>query len=525
MNLRAKKILLLLLAAVLLFGSGRMQKVLNRDREQLGLTRVDALDNAPPVLAFTTVALGGFRGLIANVLWIRANDLQQDDKFFEAAQLATWITQLEPSFTQVWLFQAWNMAYNISVKFKENGPGDFSDRWRWVERGIELLRDEGLRYNPNDTLQYRELAWFFQHKMGQNLDDGNAYYKQQWAQEMAPLFGSHGTNFAELLNPTTPEARTNAQVLRDKYKMDAAFAQKLDQQYGPLDWRLPEAHAIYWGARGLEAAKANPGKVKADDLITVRRNIYQSMLQAFHHGRIIDNPFNKTSEIDLEPNLDLVPKVNDAYETIMAEDAANRDHIATAHRNFLKDAVYFLYENNHIKDAAKWYKLLSEKYPDKTILENDPNSLPRNYSLDEYAVARVQSEIGDTSQERTTAVVQGLLANAYLNMAIGQDDRSAGFKLLARKVYDKYQKEIGKMSSNVQRVGLPPFDMMNRSVLDRLLDAQKPVLPYAARAMIRTQLGMLAETNAPPTTASSTNTLPAAVTNAVENVPTNSAAK
>ena len=127
MNPRAKKILLLVLAGMLLFGSGQMQKVLNRDRERLGLTRVNALDNAPPVLAFTTVALGGFRGLIANALWIRANDLQNDDKFFEAAQLATWITDLEPSFSQVWLFQAWNMAYNISVKFK-----DFPDRWRWV---------------------------------------------------------------------------------------------------------------------------------------------------------------------------------------------------------------------------------------------------------------------------------------------------------------------------------------------------------------------------------------------------------
>jgi len=88
MNPRAKKILLVLLAAVLLVGSGQMQKALNHDREQLGLTRLDALENAPPVLAFTTVALGGFRGLIANALWIRANDLQNDDKFFEAAQLA-----------------------------------------------------------------------------------------------------------------------------------------------------------------------------------------------------------------------------------------------------------------------------------------------------------------------------------------------------------------------------------------------------------------------------------------------------
>ena len=137
----------------------------------------------------------------------------------------------------------------------------------------------------------------------------------------------------------------------------------------------------------------------------------------------------------------------------------------------------------------------------------------------------MQSEIGDTSQERITGVIEGLIAQSYYQMAIGQDDRSVGFKLLARKVYDKYQKNIGKMQSNLARVGLPPFDVLNRTVLNRLLDTQKPVLAYAARAVIRTQLGMPAETNAPPLAVSSTNALPAAVTNAVENAVTNSAAK
>src|SRR6059058_4733491 len=140
-----KKPILVMLAAVLLVGVSFVQKSLNRDRARLGLTRVAPLENAPPVLAFTTVALGGFRGLISNVLWIRATDLQDEDKFFEMAQLADWITELEPHFVQVWLVQAWNMAYNISVKFT-----DYSDRWRWVKRGFELLRDEGLRYNPNE---------------------------------------------------------------------------------------------------------------------------------------------------------------------------------------------------------------------------------------------------------------------------------------------------------------------------------------------------------------------------------------
>ncbi|MFM7817350.1 MAG: hypothetical protein ACKPGI_10320, partial [Verrucomicrobiota bacterium] len=68
--------------------SSVLQRGLNRDRERLGITRTTVISNAPPVLAFTTVALGAFRGLIANALWIRANDLQEEGKYFEAVQLA-----------------------------------------------------------------------------------------------------------------------------------------------------------------------------------------------------------------------------------------------------------------------------------------------------------------------------------------------------------------------------------------------------------------------------------------------------
>ncbi len=63
MSQRAKKIIFLLAAAALLFGAGRVQKSLNVDRDRLGMTHMAVLDNAPPMLAFTTVALGGFRGL------------------------------------------------------------------------------------------------------------------------------------------------------------------------------------------------------------------------------------------------------------------------------------------------------------------------------------------------------------------------------------------------------------------------------------------------------------------------------
>ena len=58
-----------------------------------------------------------------------------------------------------------------------------------MQRGIELLRDDGLRYNPNEALLYRELGWFFQHKMGQNLDDAHLVYKYNWAVAMTNVFG------------------------------------------------------------------------------------------------------------------------------------------------------------------------------------------------------------------------------------------------------------------------------------------------------------------------------------------------
>jgi len=514
MNGRLKKIILLLLAVMLLTVSGQVQKLLNRDRSQLGLTRASVLANAPPLLAFTTVALGGFRGLISNYLWIRSNDLQLDDKFFEAAQLADWITDLEPHFEQVWIFEAWNMAFNISVKFK-----DPSDRWRWVDQGIELLRDRALRYNPDAVMIYQNLAWLFQFKMGQNLDDANLYYKQEWAREMAPFFGPNGTNFAALIHPQTAEERTNALVLREKYKMDPVFAGKVNEEWGPLDWRLPEAHAIYWASVGLEKAKQNPGDVKTNDLPQLRRVIYQSMQQAFRHGRCIANPFS--GDYDLGPDLDLIPKVNDSYEKEYAEEPnqGQREAIQRARRNFLADAVYFLYDHNRVADAAKWYRYLGEEFPNDTLIVSDANSFPRNLTLDQYAVARVQEDIGDTSQERTTSDVQGLLARAYLALAVGQDDRYAGYKLMAAKVYEHYQTQIATMKSNLQRVGLPPLAELNRAVLGQLLDPRQG-LPYAVRAVIRSQLQMPAETNAPPATGLSTNApAPAAP------VPTNAPAR
>jgi hypothetical protein len=499
MNARLKQFLLLVLIAAFLAGSSLLQKSLDHDRATLGLTISEPLEDAPPVLALTTQALGGFRGLISNFLWMRADTLQMNDQYFEAAQLANWITDLEPHYSQVWAYEGWNMAWNISVKFK-----DFNDRWRWITNGMVLLRDRGLQYNPDNTILYQQLAWIYQNKMGEYLDDANNYYKQQWAHEMQPFFGPNGTNFDALTHPQTAEDRTNAYVLIHTYKIDPVFAAQVNQEWGPLDWRLPEAHAIYWATLGLQQAQLHPAKVNPSDLMQLRRVIYQSMMQAFQHGQIIPNPF--TGRALLGPNIDIIPKTDYAYLAMMKEDPSEAPHMSIGHRNFILDAVYYLYENNRLADARKWYQYLGERYPEKPILEFKPDSLPRNVPLDEYVVARVQGDVTDTSPDTATASIQGLLLQAYANLAMGQEDRYAGFRLLARKVYDVYMSKIDKYGADLSRVGLAPFPVLNHNVLAKLLDP-KNGLPYDARAVIRSELRIPGDVNQ-PYGATSTNSVP-----------------
>ena len=66
---RTNKIILSLVALALLVGVNFSQTALTSERVRLKLTRVEAVESMPPAMAFTAVALGGFRGLISNALW------------------------------------------------------------------------------------------------------------------------------------------------------------------------------------------------------------------------------------------------------------------------------------------------------------------------------------------------------------------------------------------------------------------------------------------------------------------------
>ena len=175
---------LIILAAGILFAF-LLTPTINQQRVERQLTYdIQVGDDSNP--AYTAAAaLGSFRGIMINAMWQRSEALKQEGKFFEANNLAEMITTLQPRYPEAWNFQAWNMAYNISVKCKTA-----EERWDWVNKGINLLRDRGIPNNPNSVVLYRSLAWILGHKMTGQTDDMHWYYKARMAEEWQTLLGA-----------------------------------------------------------------------------------------------------------------------------------------------------------------------------------------------------------------------------------------------------------------------------------------------------------------------------------------------
>jgi hypothetical protein len=173
-----------LLAMFALAGAGVLAVNISASQGRHKLVYTTAAAQGQPPQVALGIAMGAFRGLFVNVLWIRANEMKEEGRYYEAVDLARAITELQPRFPHVWVFHAWNLAYNISVNTQTN-----RERWQWVNAGVDLLRTRGIPANPNDMYIHKELSWLFLHKIGGYSDDANLYYKRQLAAEWTYVLG------------------------------------------------------------------------------------------------------------------------------------------------------------------------------------------------------------------------------------------------------------------------------------------------------------------------------------------------
>jgi hypothetical protein len=345
------------LAAVLaLIAAGGINRRLFAQQPQHGAGI--ELQESTPLVTFVTVVLGGFRGVIADVLWLRATYLQDEGRFFELAQLSDWITQLEPHSAEIWGFHAWNMAYNISVLM-----GDEEERWRWVMHGLSLLRDRGVPANPREAMLYAELAWIYQQKIGGVQDSAHVFYKRRWASEMAELL-------PDGMLKTAGDAADLTTALRARFRLDAETMRRIDRQYGPLDWRVAKSHAVYWAEVG-RGQRGPAGRLRCE------RILYQSMGTLFLLGRL---PQQLTADgFPSRARPDLFPAV---CRTFTAAEAAYPEdpHIPQAFRTFLETAVVLLDACGDTQQADE--ALLQLRTRNSDLRDADVETFVKSVNLD-----------------------------------------------------------------------------------------------------------------------------------------------
>jgi tetratricopeptide (TPR) repeat protein len=102
----------------------------------------------------------GLRGVAANLLWGKAHLYKKKKDWTNLQATVKEITLLQPNFISVWIFQGWNLSYNVSAEFD-----GFRDRYYYVVKGVEFLED-GIGYNEREPRLPWELGWIVSQKIG-----------------------------------------------------------------------------------------------------------------------------------------------------------------------------------------------------------------------------------------------------------------------------------------------------------------------------------------------------------------------
>jgi len=411
------------------------------------------------------------------------------------------------------------------------------DRWRWVRRGIELIRDEALNYNPGDPVLYKELGWIYQHKVGNIMDDANLYYKNQMAIELMDAFGGpepdweylaimpdNADGFLKLLNEKysqmkglqkklveyataaalsvlekkflekdrLPDEFVQAykdqpeilkffdgyfrkRLLKSKYKLDPVKVVQINNKYGRLDWRLPEAHAIYWATLGIEHQPTKEPDVSCERMIS------QSLAEAFKAGRLLVFDKNNFRSLMLAPNFNIVDAVKKEFEDVY-ERQKSKSFIA-AKENFMVDAIVNMYTFGKYTKAEQYLLELRKEFP---------NNLRYYKNIDDFVMKEWIEDAKDGSMKQVMGLIDGLLYQSMNFLAFGDYETAAGLEKRAFAVYTYYRQS---QAGSLQRVSPAPYPEIKKRIIENCLSTFPKPVADSLRATLEEQKVLQKEDN------------------------------
>lgn len=135
--------------------------------------------------------LSGFRGVVADYLWIVAHTHWERREWFRMHRLMEMVCLLQPRSILFWDMSSWHMAWNIAhdARHDPEEPRLSKRLWaerKWIEAGRDLLK-RGIENNPDRYDLWARMAWL----LDQRVDDHAAsaeYWRKAASFPQAPDF-------------------------------------------------------------------------------------------------------------------------------------------------------------------------------------------------------------------------------------------------------------------------------------------------------------------------------------------------
>jgi tetratricopeptide (TPR) repeat protein len=303
--------------------------------------------------------------------------------------------------------------------------------------------------------------------------------------KIAGLFSDPQTQ--NLMPPLLAYLRKN--VLNEIYFMQPAFMHKLmvpidDGGYGlgPVDWRHPSTHAMYWDMLGVTVAPFEKGDDPDIDLLNTYRGVIHGAQLMMQSGRI---SFDALSQrLDLLPDPRFIKSYENAYlKAIEHLKKVGRRDGATAsfeagYENFLLQSVVFSYLYGDQQEAQEYYdkvRRLFGKNPESTRVREG-----RYLQTLEELVYTELTENMDMQSYSRQAIDAFITQGISTGLAVNRPETFTKLVGMAKRVHEEYQKKSGydTVISSVNRMAFPPFpEMLSNNFIEYFkLPANDPLL-------------------------------------------------
>jgi hypothetical protein len=317
------------------------------------------------------LVLTGSRGWAVTVLWQSAIDLQKKNEWNELEFVVRSLTKLQPHFLTPWLFQSWNLSYNVSVEADR-----VRDKYFYISRGIELLA-QGERLNKNNPDMRYWIAFYNQNKF--SVSDENSTLRSLFQLSCIPP-QERNPNIIAPKDPKTQRRRVNEKEF-----------EKFCQQHPQLVRRLREP------PRELDLKKAFQCKTPEDVVDFLEENWRLPCRFFLEEDRFL--PF-AGKEGELKPGgqqFPVLPAAAPKYDSKGADPTA-ADKLDDTFGPFAAARAWFAYAQDPLPDPDPLADAMDRKERIKTL---QGRRLPKQPAevLFRQSPCRAQSYVGEYLQK------------------------------------------------------------------------------------------------------------------------------